>query len=143
MNTKVMKTVPAAGGIVINERGEVLIIYRHSKLDLPKGHLDKGESFEACALREVKEETGLKELVLGRYIGTTTHEYYDRILGTDAIKEVHWFEMKTTGREKLSPQVAEGIEWIKWVGRDELARHLKNSYPNIIEIIGQAGLLSK
>ncbi len=40
---------------------EILMIFRRGKWDLPKGKLDKGESLEACALREVEEETGLKK----------------------------------------------------------------------------------
>jgi 8-oxo-dGTP pyrophosphatase MutT (NUDIX family) len=136
-----MKTVPAAGGIVMNEKDEILIMYRRSKWDLPKGHLDKGESFEECALREVREETGLKKLSLGKYIGTTTHQYYDNVLGSEAIKETKWFEMKTLSSERLSGQAEESIEWIKWVSRNELAHYLKNSYPNIIEIMRSAGLL--
>jgi 8-oxo-dGTP pyrophosphatase MutT (NUDIX family) len=136
-----MKTVPAAGGIVVNEKDEILIIYRRSKWDLPKGHLDKGETFEDCALREVKEETGLKKLSLGKYIGTTTHEYYDNVLGCEVIKETRWFEMKTISTERFSPQAEESIEWIKWVSRNELGNYLKNSYPNIVEIMRHAGLL--
>ncbi|MGC4056991.1 MAG: NUDIX domain-containing protein [Chitinophagaceae bacterium] len=52
----------SAGGVVINEKQEILMIYRRGKWDLPKGKLDEGESLEECALREVTEETGLKEL---------------------------------------------------------------------------------
>jgi 8-oxo-dGTP pyrophosphatase MutT (NUDIX family) len=51
--------IKAGGGIVVNEQNEVLLIYRRGKWDLPKGKLDDGETIEECALREVKEETGL------------------------------------------------------------------------------------
>jgi 8-oxo-dGTP pyrophosphatase MutT (NUDIX family) len=136
-----MKTVAAAGGIVLNEKNEILLMYRRSKWDLPEGHLDKNETFEECALREVKEETGLKKLSLVKYTGTTTHQYFDNSLGLEAIKETRWFEMKTLSTERLSGQAEESIEWIKWVSKDELAHYLKNSYPNIIEILRYAELL--
>ena len=51
--------VQAGGGLVRNEKKEILIIFRRGKWDLPKGKLDKGEKLEDCAVREVEEETGL------------------------------------------------------------------------------------
>ena len=55
--------INAGGGLVFNKKGEFLIIKRNDVWDLPKGKLEKGEDFETAALREVKEETGLKKLV--------------------------------------------------------------------------------
>src|ERR1041385_2734909 len=40
----------AAGGLVLNEKDELLIIFRRGKWDLPKGKVDKGESVEDCAI---------------------------------------------------------------------------------------------
>ena len=136
-----MKKVLASGGIVINEKNEMLLIYRHSKWDLPKGNVEKGESFEDCALREVKEETGIGNLYINRHIGTTEHEYFDSYLGTDVIKETHWFEMKTGKEESLHPQTEEGIEWIRWVSIEYVSLFLKNSYKNIMEIVQNSGLV--
>jgi 8-oxo-dGTP pyrophosphatase MutT (NUDIX family) len=137
-----MKRVSAAGGIVLNERGEILIIFRRSKWDLPKGHLEKGETFEQCALREVKEETGLQNLSVVRFIGTTEHEYYDNFVNADVIKETQWFEMSASGNEPLKAQAEESIEWIRWIRKDELIHYLNNSYRNIIDIFKLAGLVS-
>ncbi len=61
---KLFKPVTAAGGLVENEKGEVLLIFRRGKWDLPKGKLDPGETIEQCAVREVEEETGLKNIEL-------------------------------------------------------------------------------
>lgn len=136
-----MKKVLAAGGIVLNAKNEMLLIYRHSKWDLPKGHLEKGESYEDCALREVKEETGVNSLYINTYIGSTKHEYFDSYLGTDAIKETHWFEMRTDKEESLNPQAEEGIEWIRWVPLEDVFLFLNNSYKNIMEIVQNSGLI--
>ena len=67
---KHFKLVKAAGGLVINKSGEVLLIFRRGKWDLPKGKLDDNESLVECAVREVQEETGLKNLETGKEIET-------------------------------------------------------------------------
>jgi len=70
--------IRAAGGVVIrfvsSERVEIACVYRDARGDwtFPKGKLDEGETFEQCALREVREETGL-ECRLIRFIGTTSY----------------------------------------------------------------------
>ena len=59
------KTIIAAGGLVLNEKNELLMIFRRGFWDLPKGKVDEGETLEQCAVREVKEETGLQNIRLG------------------------------------------------------------------------------
>ncbi len=129
------KKIIAAGGLVTNEKGELLMIFRRSKWDLPKGKLDEGESIESCAVREVKEETGLKQLIVENLAGITYHEYFDKYLQADILKETYWFAMKAKGEQKLIPQTDEDIEEIKWVSKKDVDALLKNSYPNIIDII--------
>ena len=68
---KFTKKIPlerAAGGVVTNKEGRVLFIYRNNKWDLPKGKLEKGETYEECALREVEEETGVKNLKIENFL---------------------------------------------------------------------------
>src|SRR5260221_13510882 len=47
--------VKAAGGLVQNENNQIMMIFRRGKWDLPKGKLDKEETLEQCAVREVEE----------------------------------------------------------------------------------------
>ena len=54
-----LKSIIAAGGIVMNKNNEVLLIHRRGKWDLPKGKLDCGETIEDTAVREVSEEVGI------------------------------------------------------------------------------------
>ena len=123
----------AAGGIVQNEDNAVLMIFRRGFWDLPKGKLDPGESIEDCAVREVKEETGLKKVRLLSAAGTTWHTYHE---GTKYIlKESHWFHMKASGKEVLVPQTEEEITGIKWVAREELGRIYPAAYPSVTEIL--------
>ena len=129
--------IEAAGGIVQNEKKELLFIYRLEKWDLPKGKLDKGETIEECAIREVEEETGIGNVELGKLIGLTFHEYFDRWINDDAIKETHWYEMKVKGNPTPTPQEEEHIEKIIWANEAAVNECLKNSYPNIEDIIAK------
>ncbi len=127
--------IRAAGGLVWNEKKELLMIFRQDKWDLPKGKLDQGETLDACALREVREETGLKEVVLGEFLGITQHEYFDKYLQEEVIKESHWYIMYTNSYETLIPQTEEQITEIRWVPEYLIDSLLKNSYLNIELII--------
>jgi len=129
------KRIIAAGGLVTNEKNEVLLIFRRGFWDLPKGKLDNGESIEACALREVQEETGLSTIQLGKFISITLHEYFDTYLKEEVIKESHWYHMKILGDPILIPQTEEDITLIKWVPLKELPKYFTKTYPNIIEVI--------
>lgn len=135
-----MQKVLAAGGIVINQDRALLMIYRRFLWDLPKGHLDKGESLEHCAIREVQEETGLKNLQVKNFIGKTEHIYYERLFKEEAIKETHWFEMLGDKNETLVPLEKESIERVEWVAVNNLKKYLANSYENIEVIIKMSSL---
>ena len=137
-----MKKIVAAGGLVFNDDNELLMIFRRKKWDLPKGKLDEGENIEACALREVKEETGLQTLNLEKFINITLHTYTDLYLNEDVTKETHWFKMYAPNNQPLIPQLIEGIEKIEWVNNKNLHDKLQNSYANIVEIIEELQRIS-
>lgn len=84
----------AAGGVVQNEEGKLLFIYRKKRWDLPKGRIDKGETLEGAAKREVKEETGVKKIKVGKLAGVTYHVFKRN--NRYQLKETHWFFMKTS-----------------------------------------------
>jgi 8-oxo-dGTP pyrophosphatase MutT (NUDIX family) len=128
-----VERIIAAGGIVENEGGKILFQYRRGKWDLPKGKLDKGETIEECAVREVEEETGLKNIQLDGLIGITHHSYTERQKQID--KETHWFAMKVQGEQQLVPQIDEDILELRWVAENELNEYLSNTFPNITEIV--------
>jgi 8-oxo-dGTP pyrophosphatase MutT (NUDIX family) len=131
--------VQAAGGLVSNEKGGVLLMFRRGKWDLPKGKLDPGETLEACALREVREETGLIHLELKRFLMITRHEYKER--GSLILKESHWWLMQSNSNQKLVPQVEEDITVVRWFDPSELKIALANTYPTISDVMRMAGLL--
>lgn len=129
------KTIIAAGGLVENEKGEILMMFRRGFWDLPKGKLDEGESIETCAVREVQEETGLQNVQLIYFLCKTYHEYFDKWINEDVIKESWWYLMKSSSLEKLIPQTEEDIEKLIWVDKKEMDKYLGNTYPSIKEVI--------
>lgn len=133
------KQITAAGGLVFNPENELLMIYRRGVWDLPKGKLDEGETIEQCAVREVEEETGLRNIRLGKFIGITNHQYFDTWSNSDVVKTTHWFEMHISDAQQLTPQVEEDITQIKWVRAALVTQYLQDSYKNIIEIVHTSG----
>ncbi|KJD31028.1 NUDIX hydrolase [Tamlana nanhaiensis] len=126
---KKLPNVVAGGGKVYNENREVLFIYRNDKWDLPKGKKERKESIEASAIREVEEETGVKDLEIVKPLETTYHIFKRN--GQFRIKVTYWFEMKTNYTGKLQAQENEGITKVKWLSPKQIEKALKNSYANI------------
>ncbi len=134
------KKIVAAGGLVVNEKNEILFIFRRQHWDLPKGKLDEGETIEACALREVQEETGLKKVEIVSFLCKTYHEYFDKWINEDVIKESWWYLMKSDSSEILIPQTEEDIEKIIWVNESVIGFYLNSSYPSIKEVLSSYNL---
>lgn len=125
----------AGGGLVFNDKNEVLFIYRNKKWDLPKGGIEKGEEIEDTALREVQEETGVKGLKITRKLNKTYHIFKRN--GRYKLKITHWFEMKTSFSGKMTGQLEEGIEKVEWVKPENIDSCLTNSYENIKLLFGK------
>ena len=140
---KLMKEIIAAGGLVLNEDGDLLMIFRRGRWDLPKGKLDDGEQIEDCAVREVKEETGLRKLNVERFLGITYHKYFDTHINEEVTKQTHWFEMRAKRKQELVPAREEDIEEIEWVQQKKIPEKLQNSYANIAEIIEKMKKVNK
>ena len=125
--------IQAAGGLVENEKEEWLLIFRLGKWDLPKGKLDKGETLEECAVREIQEETGIQKLQLKKKITMTYHTYDE--YGKHILKESHWYKMKASSKEKIIPQTEENIAEIVWAEQNKLEKYLENTYPSIKDVL--------
>lgn len=123
----------ACGGVVTSENFKVLMIKRLGVWDLPKGHLEKGETLEQCALREVQEECGIKDLSLGAKIKTTYHIYY--IKTKLVLKTTLWYRMCASESQQLVPQTQEGISKVKWNKIAKLYKLRKKTYSNINDVL--------
>lgn len=130
---KLLPMIKAAGGKVIHENKKVLFIYRNDKWDLPKGRIEKNESLEKAAMREIEEETGVSNLSIVKPLETTYHIFKRN--GKHALKETFWFEMTTNFNGRLIPEQSEGITKVEWLDSNQIQQALSNSYANIRDLI--------
>ena len=130
---KHFKYVKAAGGLVRNPAGEYLFIKRLDKWDLPKGGLIKGESPREGSLREVMEETGVKDLKIEKKLSKTWHVYL--INEKKHLKKINWYLMTTRGKQNLIPQTEEDITEVVWLNHERSLAALKGSYRSLYDIL--------
>lgn len=132
---KLFRIIEAAGGLVINPEDDMLFIRRLGKWDLPKGKMEKGESREESAVREIEEETGLRDVELVQFINTTYHIYIERN-GDKILKCTHWFEMNFNGEDTSKPQIEEGITEVAWKNTTQIEDEVfQSTFQNIKLIV--------
>ena len=122
------RIIHAAGGIVRNEQEAILMIYRLDKWDFPKGKVEAGEQYAEAAIREVEEETGLKDITLGEPLPSTFPPY--ELRGEPILKETHWYAMRAHS-QSLTPQTVEDITEAVWVPFEEVGSKMESSYPSL------------
>ena len=120
--------IRAAGGVVVRDVNgvlEVVVVHRPAYDDwtLPKGKAHRGESDEACALREVEEETGLR-CERGRELAGSS--YRD---AADREKIVRYWLMRPVG-EVLRP--TREVDEARWVPYDEAERILSYERDRVV-----------
>ncbi|PID89824.1 MAG: hypothetical protein CSA97_06120 [Bacteroidetes bacterium] len=125
--------VAAAGGLVFDPAGNALSMTRRDMLDLPKGHIEEGETPENAAIREVQEETGLPQVSIEKPLTTTYHVY----LANEQwyIKETQWFKMVTDQPDSLNPQAEEQITNLTWLPVPQLMEKAADTYPTIRHVL--------
>ena len=128
------KWVEAAGGLVENEKGETLMIYCYRHWDLPKGHIDAGETADVCAIREVAEETGVEGAKIVRFLCNTFHTY--SVYGEWELKRTSWYHLTAQSCE-TKPQKEEDIAVAKWCSAEELEENLRSTYPTIRNVFAE------
>ena len=112
-----MNVVRAAGGVVVRD-GDVVLVHRpkYDDWSFPKGKAEEDESDEDCALREVREETGLR-CRLGDELPST--EYID---SRGRPKRVRWWQMEPVEDDGFTPN--DEVDEVRWVAPDEASRLL-------------------
>lgn len=126
--------IHAAGGLVSNENDEILMIFRLGCWDFPKGKVEEGEDWPTAAVREVEEETGLRNILLKEAFVNTYHTYI--LKDTPILKITHWYSMQAHS-QSLVPQTEEDIAQAVWVPVAEVSSRLKESYLSLRELWGR------
>ena len=114
----------AAGGVVLDDRGKVLLIEREvvrsgssvHEVRLPKGHIDEGETDEQAAMRETCEESGYCSLAIVADLGEHCTEYDFK--SKHYVRDEHYFLMRLTSPEwrgpDVDPESEEALFSVKW-----------------------------
>ncbi|HIP47815.1 MAG TPA: NUDIX domain-containing protein [Lutibacter sp.] len=126
------KLVKAAGGVVIKEN-EILMIYRNDFWDLPKGKMEKGETKEETALREVEEECSIQDLKIKKKLPTTYHVFYED--NKYKLKITYWYTMTTKDDSNPIPQKEEGITKAEFIPIKSIPNHYAEMYRSIQELL--------
>lgn len=127
------KWVEASGGVVTNVSGDLLMIRLRGRWDLPKGHVEQGESSRVTAQREVEEETGIRAEVVGDAPLAYSYHTYNTY-GEWELKRTAWWAMRSEGGEPKA-QSEEGIAAVEWCERATLGERLKTTYPTIKRLV--------
>ena len=130
--------IPAAGGLVKNTDGLLLFIKRLGVWDLPKGKIEKRETPELAAIREVEEECGLSGMYVVKQLDSTFHIYRSPYLTFPrnlVLKETKWFLMNYSGDEIPVPQVEENIEEVAWLLPADLGKVYSNTYSSLSDFL--------
>ena len=136
---KKFQLIQAAGGLVLDEQGRVLMMFRRNKWDLPKGKVEASEDIQTAAIREVQEETGIASIECGDLLLTTYHTYND--YGHPMLKETFWFVMKAKSGQNLYPQLEEDITEVGFYEVDAVRSNCTNTFPSIIEVLKKANII--
>ncbi len=134
-----MKVIRASGGVVVDEKDKVLMIFRRGSWDLPKGKIDEGEKKKTAAIREVIEETGVNNPIIIKKLKKTRHVYRLKN-GTRALKLTYWYLMSAQN-QKLTPQTSEDIVEAKWANPQSMLTKNLPMYDNIFDVLSESGHL--
>lgn len=127
------KLVHAAGGAVGDQHGRLLAIHRSGMWDLPKGKVEKGETVEEAAVREVEEECGLTGVRSEEPLCETWHTYERN--GKQHLKCTHWFRMRADGEQALIPQKEEDIQEARWMDAKGLLLLKREGWPSLLPVV--------
>lgn len=114
----------------------LLLQHEAGKWMLPKGTIEKGETPEAVAVREVGEETGLHNVRIIEDLGEERYLFFWKTEDTYYDKTVHYYLIEFLGGEEAHPQREEGFVRCDWVTVAEALDRIK--YKETREVVRRA-----
>ena len=123
-----------AGSVIINQKSQILLIYRKGKWDLPKGKVSKKGKLLTAAIDESIEETGLKKkkLRLIKPLKKSTSVKKNGIIVD------YWFLLQYVAKNhELKPQIKEGITECKWVSKEDIIDYYPYFRKYVCEVISR------
>jgi len=123
-----MRNITSAGGIFVRKNdgvNEILLLKRpNDELGLLKGHQEEGETVEQTAIREIKEETGFKNVTIVKKLGELTRKGREGT-GEEIIKTIHLFLMTTDNFD--SENAEENYAWFEFNDGVSRLRHIEEA----------------
>lgn len=114
-----IKHTVSAGGVVLNNNKVLVVNQNHDSWSLPKGHSEPNESLVQTAIREIGEESGIKDLTLVKELGSYQRQ---RINDPSEIKTIYMY-LFTTNQTELNPTDS-SIPESKWVEIADVSKTL-------------------
>lgn len=137
---KPVKRARSAGGVVFrrDSGAPAILLLKHEsgKWMLPKGTIEEGETPEAVALREVREETGISHVRVVADLGEERYHFFWRSEDTYYDKTVRYYLLEFLGGEEAAPQSEEGFVACEWVRLDTALERIK--YKETREVVRRA-----
>lgn len=131
--------IGAAGGLVKNKSGKILMIRKRGKWDLPKGKMKKGENYREAGLREVSEECGIHDMKIRSPLKPTYHTYW--MNNERWLKKTYWYNMYYSGNETLVPFLDEEITEARWFTPLQVGTLLENTYGAIKQVLKEGKII--
>ena len=123
-----------AGSVILNQKNEILLIFRKGKWDLPKGKVSKKGKLLSVAINESIEETGLKKKNLKLIKPLSKSSYVKK----DGIILDYWFLLEYEGKKlELKPQTEEGISDYRSVSKKDIIKYFPYFRKYVIDVMSQ------
>lgn len=137
MDEKITKETSVGGVVYFQDSDKyriILILNAYDRWALPKGHIEANENHEKTVLREINEETGLKNLEVQNYLGEIEFKI-KKPKTTTVLKTVHFYLVKSLDDKIKVPKIDE-LKDVKWF--DSKTAYQKLDYENVKDIMIKA-----